>query len=167
MSRPSSAKNSAYSLVQPCLLSFNRIKLTIKQLCFKFNCTCCHINTLPCLHATCRRYHSQRCLFTDSRACTQTRCLPNIRCLPWNGFSYKDSTPVSAVQPYLHLAAEILISCRIPGSAERTQIAIPSRKAVTSATLNPLPTLTNSLIAFCNTKQAWRESNATQLPTPL
>ena len=38
-SRPLSAGDGAYRLVQPCLLHFNRIKLITMQLCFKFNCT--------------------------------------------------------------------------------------------------------------------------------
>ena len=221
------------------LSSFNRIKLIIMQLCFKFNFIGVDVKTLPCLHAACRKYnhhcqqynhhcqqynhhcqqynhhcqqynhhcqqynhhcqqynhhcrkynhhcqqynhhcqqynhhcrkynhhcqqynhhcqqynhHCQRCLFTDSRARIQPRCLPNIPCLPRSSFSYENSTPISAVQSFLDLATEILISCRSPGCAARTQIAIPSRKAVTFATLNPLLTLTNSHIAFCNDKQ--------------
>ena len=73
------------------LSSFNRIKLIIMQLCFKFNFIGVDVKTLPCLHATCRKYNHncQWRLFTDSRARTQPRCLPNIPFLPRNGFSYE------------------------------------------------------------------------------
>ena len=73
--------------------------------------------------------------------------MPNILYLSRNGFNYKN------ILPYLDLAVDFLISCRSDGSAERTQIAKPSPKAVTFGTLNPLLTHANSLIAFCNAKQ--------------
>ena len=60
---------------------------------------------------------------------------------------------LSAFQTHLDLAAEFLVSCLSPGAADRTQIAKAIRKAVTSGTLNPLLTLANSFMSFCNDKK--------------
>ena len=148
MNRPRSAKNRACSLVHPCLLIFNILKLIIMQLRFKFNCTGCHINTLPCLHATCRNWMVKSVLFVDAGHTHILSACQTSSIFPGTGFRYENSMPKSSVQPYLDQAAEILILCHSPGSAKRMQIAIASRTTVTFATLNPLLTLTNSLIAF-------------------
>ena len=60
---------------------------------------------------------------------------------------------------YFDLAGDFLSSYHSLSSAElrSRQIAKPSQNAVPFATLNPLLTLTDSLVAFCNDKWIMRD----------